>query len=227
MIGKNVLFPFSFHATGIPIKASAHKIEEEIQLYGCPPTFPVEETTDAELGEVETKVSEMDTISKVLNRGKAKKTKSVAKAGAANQYQWNTLKDSLNTDDPTELAKFADPKHWIEYFPKECKKDLDRLGFKIDWRRSFITTDLNLYYDHFIRWQFNLLKSQNRIKYGKRYTIYSQLMEMACMDHDRSCGEGVLPQMYTLIKMKILFDSMNQMLQSLVMKYDCNFSNAC
>ena len=29
---------------------------------------------------------------------------------------------------------------------------------KVDWRRSFITTDANPFYDSFVRWQFLTLK---------------------------------------------------------------------
>jgi leucyl-tRNA synthetase len=38
--GKNALFPFGFHCTGMPIMASADKIKREIQTYGNPPQFP-------------------------------------------------------------------------------------------------------------------------------------------------------------------------------------------
>ena len=73
----------------------------------------------------------------------------------------------------------------------------------MDWRRSFVTTDVNPYFDSFVRWQFRKLKESNRIKFGKRYTIYSPKDGQPCMDHDRSSGEGVGCQEYTLIKMKI------------------------
>jgi leucyl-tRNA synthetase len=75
------------------------------------------------------------------------------------------------------------------------------MGAKIDWRRSFITTDVNPYYDAFIRWQFNNLKRmvrlwitffnflQDKIKFGKRPTIFSPLDGQPCMDHDRDIGE--------------------------------------
>lgn len=75
---------------------------------------------------------------------------------------------------------------------------------QVDWRRSFITTDANPFYDQFVRWQFLHLKKRNKIEYGKRYTIYSVRDGQPCMDHDRSTGEGVGPQEYTLIKMKML-----------------------
>lgn len=48
------------------------------------------------------------------------------------------------------------------------------------------------------------LKERNKIQFGKRYTIYSIRDGQPCMDHDRASGEGVGPQEYTLIKMKVL-----------------------
>jgi leucyl-tRNA synthetase len=82
--------------------------------------------------------------------------------------------------------------------------DLKRMGLKVDWRRSFITTDRNLYYDSFVRWQFNHLKQKQKIAFGKRPCIFSPKTDQPCMDHDRASGEGVGPQEYTLIKMKLL-----------------------
>lgn len=55
-----------------------------------------------------------------------------------------------------------------------------------------------------MRWQFGLLKERGKIKFGKRYCIYSPLDGQPCMDHDRQTGEGVAPQEYTLIKMELL-----------------------
>lgn len=43
------------------------------------------------------------------------------------------------------------------------------MGIRVDWRRSMITTDVNPFYDSFVRWQFIRLKEKNRIKFGKRY----------------------------------------------------------
>lgn len=103
-----------------------------------------------------------------------------------------------------EIKKFADPTYWLEYFPPLGIQDLKLFGAHIDWRRTFITTDANPYYDSFVRWQFNHLKARNKIAYGKRYTIYSPKDGQPCMDHDRSTGEGVGPQEYTLIKIKIV-----------------------
>ena len=73
-----------------------------------------------------------------------------------------------------------------------------------DWRRSFITTKVNPFYDRFVQWQFNTLKAKDKVRYGKRYTIYSEVDGQPCADHDRSKGEGVGPQEYTLIKIRCL-----------------------
>lgn len=45
--GKRVLFPQGFHCTGMPIKACADKLNNEIQQYGCPPRFPSEEPVES------------------------------------------------------------------------------------------------------------------------------------------------------------------------------------
>jgi leucyl-tRNA synthetase len=102
-----------------------------------------------------------------------------------------------------EIPKFSDPDHWLRYFPGWCVADLKQMGCCIDFRRSFITTDRNPYYDKFIQWQFNLLKEKGKIKFGKRNVVWSPKDGQPCADHDRSEGEGVGPQDYTLIKMKV------------------------
>ena len=52
--------------------------------------------------------------------------------------------------------------HWLKYFPPQAVRDIKAMGCGVDWRRSFITTDVNLYYDSFIRWQFEVLRRQVR-----------------------------------------------------------------
>ena len=38
--GYNVLFPFAYHCTGMPIQAAAKKLKSELENYGNPPKFP-------------------------------------------------------------------------------------------------------------------------------------------------------------------------------------------
>lgn len=49
-----------------------------------------------------------------------------------------------------------------------------------------------------------LIRCRRRIGFGERYTIWSAKDGGACMDHDRASGEGVGPQEYTAIKMKVI-----------------------
>ncbi|KAJ1917024.1 cytosolic leucyl tRNA synthetase [Mycoemilia scoparia] len=183
--GKRALFPFGFHVTGMPIKASADKIAREIEKFGKDFIIP----------------EEVEIADGVENMAIKQKSKIAAKTGGA-KYQFQIMQ-SLGV--PTEeIHRFADASYWLTYFPPKAIRDLKHLGCKVDWRRSFITTDANPYYDSFARWQFTRLHEMGKIKYGKRYTIWSPKDGQPCMDHDRQSGEGVGPQEYTGIKIKIL-----------------------
>ncbi|KAL7300784.1 hypothetical protein TKK_0006759 [Trichogramma kaykai] len=191
LLGKNVLFPFGFHCTGMPIKACADKLKREMETYGYPPNFP----------EFEEEVEEVVTDVKIVDKSKGKKSKAVAKTGKA-KYQWQIML-SLGLKDE-EIKNFAEAEYWLDYFPPLAVQDLKQFGLHTDWRRSFITTDANPFFDSFIRWQFWHLKARNKIAYGKRHTIFSPKDNQPCMDHDRQTGEGVGPQEYTIIKMKVM-----------------------
>lgn len=92
-------------------------------------------------------------------------SKAVAKSGGT-KYQWQIMSGLGLSDE--EIKKFSDPLHWINYFPPLAIADLKSMGAKVDWRRSFITTDINPYYDSFVRWQYIRLKERNKVKFGKR-----------------------------------------------------------
>ena len=188
MKGYNCLFPFGFHCTGMPIVAASGKLKRELDEMGF------DALKDYVLDPKKTKVD--------LNTDMKKKLQ--LKQGNA-IYQFEILY-SMGVD-IEEIPKFIDPYYWCTYFPPHGQNDLKLFGAHIDWRRSFITTDANPYYDKFVQWQFNKLKKLDKIKFGERYTIWSQLDNQPCMDHDRSSGEGVGPQEYTGIKLKLITPS--------------------
>ncbi|CAD7946567.1 unnamed protein product [Amoebophrya sp. A120] len=189
--GRKVLFPFGFHCTGMPICAAAHKLAKQLK----------EEQEDAAEEAVAPEQQSQDADAPTApGQFKTKKTKAVAKTGGKPVAE--VLKSCGVADHL--ITNFIDPKYWLEYFPPYGIADLQTFGLRTDWRRSFITTDANPYYDAFIRWQFNILKKENYIKFGTRESIFDPVSDQPCADHDRASGEGVGPQEYTLIKMEVL-----------------------
>ncbi|KAJ3319550.1 cytosolic leucyl tRNA synthetase, partial [Blyttiomyces sp. JEL0837] len=203
--GKRVLFPFGFHCTGMPIKACADKLAREVELFGKNFERYVEEVEpEAAPVKVEEKVKEAKTDPTKID-------KKHGKAAAKNtglKYQFQIMR-SMGVPNE-EIHKFADSVHWLYYFPPLAIDDMKSLGLHVDWRRSFITTDVNPYFDSFVRWQFNTLRClpQPKVKFGERYTIYSPIDGQPCMDHDRASGEGVGVQEYTGIKLEVLLDEL-------------------
>lgn len=203
LLGKDVLFPFAFHCTGMPIQAAANRLRRELE--------PEDESGEgakaaaAAVAAAATSAAEaMPEVTGPKTVFKSAKSKVKAKGGDA-VSQADILRKSGVPD--VEIAKFADPVHWLRYFPPIGQSDLESFGLSVDWRRSFITTDVNPFYDSFIRWQFRTLREQGRIDFGKRPTIYSPRDGQACADHDRASGEGVGPQEYTLIKLRVATDA--------------------
>ena len=245
--GKNVLFPFAFHCTGMPIQAAANKLKAEIKQFGCPPKFPEQDPEVLAAMMAEAEEAAKKKTAKKTDKSKGSKSKlgegrgsvatmaistiyikkiyftsspcatkiknpikhrlhaprlqlkhshpllsqtrpSVAKGYTGIVRQWNILTKMVPV---SEIPKFVDPEVWLQYFPPHGLSDLKRFGTGVDWRRSFITTATNPFYDSFIRWQFNVLREKGKVLFGKRNNIWSVLDNQVCADHDRSEGEGV------------------------------------
>uniref|UniRef100_A0A0D9WE92 leucine--tRNA ligase n=1 Tax=Leersia perrieri TaxID=77586 RepID=A0A0D9WE92_9ORYZ len=196
--GSNVLLPFAFHCTGMPIKASADKLVKEIQQYGNPPEFPsADKNPKDEL--TNDRIYGQTTASQEKYR--SKRSKAVAKSGSY-KSQWEIMRSFGLADG--EIVEFQNPHHWLSYFPPLAMEDLKAFGLSCDWRRSFITTDMNPFYDSFVQWQMRKLKKMGKIVKGKQYMIYSPLDHQPCGAHDRASGEEAEPQEYMLIKMKVI-----------------------
>ncbi|KAA1070699.1 cytosolic leucyl tRNA synthetase [Puccinia graminis f. sp. tritici] len=201
MRGRRALFPVGWHATGMPIKSASDKIIRELEQFGQDLSkFDSQSNPMIETNE-DKSATEPTTASESQDKSKAKKGKIQAKSTGL-QYQFQIM-ESIGVS-RTDIPKFADPQYWLQYFPPIAKNDLNAFGARVDWRRSFITTDINPYYDAFVRWQMNRLKEKGYVKFGERYTIYSPKDGQPCMDHDRSSGERLGSQEYTCLKMKVL-----------------------
>lgn len=167
MLGKRTLFPLGYHCTGMPIKACADKLVKEIEMFGknfegCPVG---EVTEDAKSNETPAPTQETKTDATKFH---TKKSKAAAKTVKA-KYQFQIM---LSLGIPLEeIHQFSDPQKWLNFFPPLAKRDLTNFGARIDWRRQFVTTDANPYFDSFVRWQMIHLKNMGKIKFGKRYTV--------------------------------------------------------
>ena len=205
--GKQVLFPFAFHCTGMPIQAAATKLKRELE---GDPLAKKEEATNEEEEEDESEEPAAAPVAAAVSTGPAKpppggkfvskKSKTAKKTGTAKTQAEILIMSGIP---PEDVPKFKDPYYWLGYFPPQGEDDLRRFGLLCDWRRSFITTDANPYYDAFIKWQFRTLYKRGKVIRGKRPTICTPDDGQACADHDRAKGEGVQYTEYTLIKMKV------------------------
>ncbi|MGB1604167.1 MAG: class I tRNA ligase family protein, partial [Promethearchaeia archaeon] len=217
MQGKRCLWPFAFHCTGMPIQAAADTLRRELAAAGEVPD------TDAGLA------GDLAAVS--LGRGEptapltahagasaADAGGALEGAGAGGRYQSGKSKVAAKKGNAKtqaevlramgvaeeDIGAFARADKWLDYFPQLAREDLRAMGLKIDWRRTFITTEASPWYDAFVRWQFRKLKALQKVKFGKRFSIFSPLDNQICADHDRASGEGVGAQEYTLIRMELV-----------------------
>ena len=101
--GDQTLFPFAFHCTGMPIKACADKIKNEIAAYGNTQKFP-------DAAEMEA-AAEAKAAAEAANAGPADPTKFVAKKSKATakkgtqSTQWGIMQASGIADE--EIPNFA------------------------------------------------------------------------------------------------------------------------
>ncbi|MCZ7397189.1 MAG: leucine--tRNA ligase [Candidatus Methanoperedens sp.] len=100
-----------------------------------------------------------------------------------------------------ELETIQTPEQIVEYFSREAEAAMKIIGFSIDWRRKFTTTDPH--YQKFITWQFNLLQSKNKVVRGAHPVRWCPNDENPVEDHDILKGEDATIIDYTLIKFEL------------------------
>ncbi len=99
------------------------------------------------------------------------------------------------------LYSIKTPEQIVEYFSREAESAMKSIGYSIDWRRIFTTTDRH--YKKFITWQFNLLREKNKVVKGAHPVRWCPNDENPVEDHDILRGEDATIIDYTLIKFKL------------------------
>jgi len=100
---------------------------------------------------------------------------------------------------PKETLEGLDtPEKIVEYFSVEAEKAMRSIGYSIDWRRKFTTTDET--YKKFIEWQYNLLYEKGLIVKGSHPVKWCPNDDNPVEDHDILRGEEATIVDYTLIK---------------------------
>ena len=90
------------------------------------------------------------------------------------------------------------PEKIVEYFKVEAEIAMRSIGYSIDWRRKFTTTDPT--YRKFIEWQFNLLHEKGLIVKGAHPVKWCPHDKNPVEDHDILHGEEATIVDFTLIK---------------------------
>ncbi|WP_080460948.1 leucine--tRNA ligase [Methanobrevibacter arboriphilus] len=108
----------------------------------------------------------------------------------------------------TEIPKLEDPEYIVKYFSTEYHNVMNDMGYSIDWRREFRTTDPT--YKKFIEWQIRKLKEMDLIRKGNHPVKYCPHCDNPVGDHDLLEGEGVGVNELTLLKFKLLGKNNNE-----------------
>ncbi|MGL4670233.1 MAG: leucine--tRNA ligase [Methanobacteriaceae archaeon] len=118
------------------------------------------------------------------------------------QDQWTLdLYENVHKVPKDELSKFKEPEYIVKYFSKEYHKVMSDMGYSIDWRREFRTTDPS--YNKFIEWQLKKLKNKGLVRKGRHAVKYCPSCDNPVGDHDLLEGEGATINEMTLLKFKI------------------------
>lgn len=81
-----------------------------------------------------------------------------------------------------ELERFSAPEYIVEYFSREYRSVMEDMGYSIDWRREFKTTDPT--YSRFIQWQIGKLRDMGLVRKGAHPVKYCPDCENPVGDHD-------------------------------------------
>lgn len=124
MQGKRALFPMGWHATGMPIKAVADKLKNEVEWFGR----DFEGYKEEEEILVDDKPADAKATREDITKFSTKKSKANAKTVKA-KYQFQIM-EAMGIP-RQEIHLFADASYWLTFFPPLAQEDLTSLGFRI------------------------------------------------------------------------------------------------
>ena len=102
---------------------------------------------------------------------------------------------------PEVFATLTTPQAIVDYFRKESKSAMESIGYSIDWRREFTTTDPA--YKKFIEWQYFILRSLGYVSKGSHPVRWCPNDENPVEDHDILKGEEATIIDFALIKFRL------------------------
>jgi leucyl-tRNA synthetase len=83
---------------------------------------------------------------------------------------------------PEVFATLTAPQAIVDYFRKESRSAMESIGYSIDWRREFTTTDPA--YKKFIEWQYYILRDLGYVSKGSHPVRWCPNDENPVEDHD-------------------------------------------
>jgi len=100
-----------------------------------------------------------------------------------------------------ELKLLTTPEKIVDYFRKQAKMAMESIGYSIDWRREFTTTDPA--YNKFIEWQYGILRRLNYVVKGSHPVRWCPHDRNPVEDHDILKGEEATIIDFALIKFRM------------------------
>ncbi len=97
-----------------------------------------------------------------------------------------------------KLASLETPEAMAAYFANEIKMGMQKIGYSIDWRRTFTTVDD--YYHKFIEWQFAKLRQKGYITQGSHPVGWCPSCGNPVGQHDTVGDKEPEIEEFTLIK---------------------------
>ncbi|VVB72765.1 Leucine--tRNA ligase [uncultured archaeon] len=100
-----------------------------------------------------------------------------------------------------ELSGLNTPEKIVLYFRKQAKQAMQSIGYSIDWRREFTTTDPA--YSKFIEWQYGILRRLDYVVKGSHPVRWCPHDRNPVEDHDILKGEDATIMDFALIKFRM------------------------